>query len=541
MNSLDSSQCNGELSQENISEYVQLVEFLRSAGDESLSLKWTRPEITPARAADVLASTAFRYAPSIITRSEAELLGLADPRFAIRARIKGGVGLINLRRVDRFRLNCESVHFVPKGPVWPGKSIEDAEAGGKWRPVVDSRPIQVIGSGISCIADSVLHANERLHSLYHVVERDFTAAYGESSPLIGTAYVKHISFQGGGLCAQAACFTVAAMMQQFLPAHRSGRFESGVHGIAEITAIAARREQSDLHLTGLTYEMISKYLENIGLSAPRQALHNYHLMWAGSANKLQAELFESVARAYAISGFPIIVPTVARLLPWRKQHDPGEPVLNHAVVIVGCGRDQTPAGHRLLVNDPSYMPFLEADYADIANAAAPNALKRTATIVAAVPSDVVLPLWGMRRSHVTFPGLFEISRFIQTLKGVKESGQLCKARYRVKPEDWRPGAFQLVRFGTAFDPFGPSALRVVPAATVWRIIHHANAKGLIGWHWVQYRKTPGGQCFAIWNAQRSGSDWQITFPKDSAEHVEFMFLSQMDKLRSLLVVEEGIT
>jgi hypothetical protein len=415
-----------------------------------------------------------------------------------------GVGVVNMRRTVRFRKNCEPVHFVPKGAKWPGESIEDADAGGNWRPELKMPPIDVIASKlICCIADSVLRANERLQSLYHIVERDFASAYGEKPPLIGTSY-KHIRFQGGGLCAQACCFTTAAMMQQFLPEEPSDNFQPGVHGIAEITAIAARKSQAELHQTGLTFDRISTYLENIGLSAPRQTLHGYHLIGAPNASKRHAELFESALRAYAISGFPVVVPTVMRLLPWHRASEGSETALNHAVVIVGCGRAGTAAARRLLVNDPAYMPFVPADHADIASAASPDPVKEPATIVAAVPREVVLPLWPATRLGDTVAGLFDIARFLQTLEGADETAQLCRSEFRTKPHHWTPGEFQLIRFGKAFDPFGPLSLRIVPPRGVWRIIDQTIATKLSGWHWVQYRPGPSGWSYAIWNAQSGG-------------------------------------
>src|SRR5688500_1001 len=50
----------------------------------------------------------YRYAQSVVARTEAELFGLSIPRFAVRAYVDGKEcgSFVNLRRIEQFRLRA---------------------------------------------------------------------------------------------------------------------------------------------------------------------------------------------------------------------------------------------------------------------------------------------------------------------------------------------------------------------------------------------------------------------------------------------------
>src|SRR4051812_29793986 len=71
----------------------------------------------------------FRYAQSVITRTEAEVLGMSSPRFAIRAYLDpAGRSFVNLRRIKELQLHA---------PPWSARLTVDPNRQGK----VDNRAI----------------------------------------------------------------------------------------------------------------------------------------------------------------------------------------------------------------------------------------------------------------------------------------------------------------------------------------------------------------------------------------------------------------
>lgn len=71
------------------------------------------------------AKLSYRIRPSICTRSEAELVGVSSPRFAIRAYVNGQDSFFNLRRIKRLaemtaqaesQLPIRALHWVKEQP-----------------------------------------------------------------------------------------------------------------------------------------------------------------------------------------------------------------------------------------------------------------------------------------------------------------------------------------------------------------------------------------------------------------------------------------
>ena len=136
----------------------------------------------------------IRMAPSIITRSEIELLGLSSPRFAFRANF-GSHGFVTIRRriiiEARIRIAHRSANYL--GNLFPKEKDPDSP----W------------------IADCLLRIPDRFRD-FHVISCDLRSDYGEdlldsdSQGLV--PFVTHVLF-GGGLCAQAACFMALCLVQ----------------------------------------------------------------------------------------------------------------------------------------------------------------------------------------------------------------------------------------------------------------------------------------------------------------------------------------
>lgn len=104
----------------------------------------------------------------------------------------------------------------------------------------DTCPSDVIKSN-SPVADSVLCPPASLNAYYHVITRNLGVFFGERDALCGTLFVRHIQMQGGGLCAQACCFMVAGMLTSFITKSPK-TVDPGIHGIAEITALASDKD-----------------------------------------------------------------------------------------------------------------------------------------------------------------------------------------------------------------------------------------------------------------------------------------------------------
>ncbi len=343
---------------------------------------------------------ACRYAPSIITRNEAQVFGLSEPRFAIRLYLENETGssLINLRRIDRMRA---------ANPRW-GKRMHWLKTANKESlqalPTPKDRPRELLRRA-SRVADCLLQPPRRLDrekENWVVLQADLGREYGEVSEpgeLLGTPYVKHIPLAGGGLCAQAVCFMATALLHEFA---------SGLHGLLEVTALAqhqAIRESEaggndvyEMQLSGLDYGGMTRYFGEVGLRAIKQVPKTMGYSDPGADWMNRNDAFTAAARAYLRSGMPIVLTVdVGRLGAPAKPEEQLRggmplPVTNpvfaandyqhpefdrirrgefqqrrdHAVLLVGC-REEAGAT-TFLVNDPTSLPFLKATTAQLAEA-----------------------------------------------------------------------------------------------------------------------------------------------------------------------------
>src|SRR5260221_9373197 len=123
----------------------------------------------------------FRYAPSIVTRSEAELWGLSQPRFAIRGYLPSG-GFINLRRLGWLAKGVRTWSARQESsPDWirlDDPSIrEDSENAEEPKTIIERS---------SSVGDSLLLASGSIRKRFHVLDIDLGWCYGESEPVKAT-------------------------------------------------------------------------------------------------------------------------------------------------------------------------------------------------------------------------------------------------------------------------------------------------------------------------------------------------------------------
>jgi hypothetical protein len=315
----------------------------------------------------------YRSAPSIIARSEAELFGASMPRFAFRAYFAPDC-FLNLRRVVKLRANVRQ--------TWVARRA----AGANWLRLGDvvecsadpaTLPPALLDRFTSCIADSVLAPPKWLIKAgYRISTAELGRAYGESAPIRGTPFMKHISM-GGGLCAQAACFMATLLLHEYA---------EGVFGVAEITQKAAEAAHphgsvpNELNLGGMTMPGMAGYFDRIGLHAKEYLVPLPEPDEDARASLQAMDKCANVLRSYVMSGMPVIlgldagrmwgVGKLQSISIYERNHirkvSDTEPKVSrrpHAVLLVGAERH-----NEFLLNDPGSYPFLEASITQLIDA-----------------------------------------------------------------------------------------------------------------------------------------------------------------------------
>lgn len=341
-----------------------------------------------------------RYATSVVTKSEAEIFGLSDPRLAIRLYLENGSGtsMLNLRRIDRMRA---------ANPRWGRRlrwlktySREEIKA----LPTPKEKPRELLKTA-SRIGDCLLKAPTRITSSgasWVILQADLGREYGESSEegaFVGTPYLRHIPLAGGGLCAQAVCYMATALLHEHA---------TGLHGLLEITALAQRdimqQAENDgfnvyeMQISGLNYGGLTSYFRAVGLRAIKQVPKTMGYAQPSADWTNRNDAFTAAAKAYLRSGMPVVVTVdVGRMaapadpmmqLRGGLTKSVGKPIYesngwehpeferirrghfqmrrDHAVLLVGC-KDE-PGSEVFLVNDPASLPFLQARTGQLAEA-----------------------------------------------------------------------------------------------------------------------------------------------------------------------------
>jgi len=349
-----------------------------------------------------------RLAPSIIARSEAELLGISSPRFAIRVHLQQG-SFANIRRrrvtarqirmtydevlADNLQELTETKHITMKA-----MDLTEREKGDRLRELESSAYKKV-----NWVADCLLVPPKRLvDEHYSFLTCSLGADYGEDEMRPATPFVTHISI-GGGLCAQAACFMALCLLEH-----------SDIFGISEITLLASDAEgnKDELEIHGLKPRTMVKFFEKIGLSAQLQEGAGPESMSTEAEILIEIEKIRAALRVYVDNKIPVLPMLSASrmqgLRPLDQSPSIPRPIIvssgdqckagsnaiplgqllnynnsmiaeqkdlthdNHCVVIVGRNKDAT----SFLLNDPATFPFVKSTPAQLFDARAYRSFAR---------------------------------------------------------------------------------------------------------------------------------------------------------------------
>ncbi len=289
--------------------------------------------------------TDFRTAPSMICRSEIALLGTSSPRFAIRAYLKDAnceyKGFLNLRR-----MRLLSNRFLSQ--------------------TTGNQAALNMSTSKAFIADSLLAVPERFQSNFHMLTTSIASEFSE--PQIEAVPFLQMIRLGGGLCAQACAWMVAAHLYEFVTA---------VHGLSEISYIANvpldnHGTEAEISIDGLDFDQLGEYFHQIGLVAP------VHFINARRHEELKKLSF--VFDSYIRSGIPLIAAVdLGRLtgqagsgcgmlsvyqandLPDNLRPRVQLAPQHHAVVVTGFNSKS----ESCIISDPASVPFISLTLADL--------------------------------------------------------------------------------------------------------------------------------------------------------------------------------
>lgn len=449
-----------------------------------------------------------RVAPSIITRSEAELFGVSAPRFAFRVYLndpKIDASFVNVRRLSRLQDAIRSANAGDHDPLANIERLHE-DLG------------RIAKEGI-CVADSYLTLPKRLANDYIPLTQSLTRAYGEldaDEQNLGTPFIQHLNL-ACGLCAQAAWYMALVMMEQYA---------KGIYGIAEITAIAQGGTSIDFE--DVTVHQSSTFFgdSKIGLRGGLQAVFKSGMVAVSEAfveamgvlpddDPLRARRRAYSAwaiRSYLASGMPVILPVdlecmwapngiaLANRLDVYFMSRPEICERGHAVVAVGYHKTNRA---KFLVNDPASYPFLEASIQQLDDADLDFARGKYLTFVPVTPGAVVVPLYGDGQSE---RGVVFGAQGLQTLRVFDLFAHYFPRLQNEHPpqfavDEWQPGEWRLVNrssfcYAQTFDSVcGDEELR--------RLLE--NDLETDRWYWMQYLDAPHvppTRSVWIWEAER---------------------------------------
>lgn len=391
----------------------------------------------------------YRYAQSIITRSEAEVFGLSSPRFAVRMRLANG-SFFNLRRLSLLASRA-SLEYAEHASRLISHINRRRSAKVMTRALIDP---------CTAIADSILQVpTQRFDGSYEILTADIGGYYGETDCKPGVPYLQHIEL-GGGLCAQAVSFMV------MLHYHKR---VNGIGGIPEITHtarnIGSGTAAAELHMSGLSDQQVSAFfrLSAVGLRCHREMYEqDVQTNWDFEKRAIQS---------YLRSNVPIILPLSLKKM-WLGGNDrssgillanrvfqriskyPMSPVLddreNHFVLLGGVNK----RGTTYILHDPATVPFLQCTFDDLLKSRRdckthPGVLDRF-RIFPVVPCEVRSSLLDTSRDESDDevgrapinPGLMRTVRRLQTRGEIVVDG----VRFHPYRNDvYSPGDFLLIK------------------------------------------------------------------------------------------------
>ena len=378
-----------------------------------------------------------RRTQSIITRSEAEFLGISSPRFACRAYLTDG-GFINCRRFEHYIKNSPSDAELARVSRYSEGQLNTAgrnpDLGSSQHPL---HPIEASLRGQSCVADCLLAEPGRLktgQNMVRYLDVDIKTLFDiyaeprpknltESEPTQYTPYVKTVDF-GGGLCAQAVCFVATLALS---------KHANKLSGLAEITAYTHDPECRELALSGLTPAKMQNYFRKVGLNVSEQSPDNRIRPILREGDKT---MMTTALRCYLQSNMPVIFPVDCQRMasqptvtasiyatnasPFSPSRFP--PNSSHAIILVGYSH----AKGWFIFHDPFVLPYMVAPASKLAlvgchrGGGGPDIVDN-GVFMPVTPDGVQMPLlWERRQDPDTgkvehCAGLFTISSTLHVL------------------------------------------------------------------------------------------------------------------------------
>jgi sugar phosphate isomerase/epimerase len=442
-----------------------------------------------------------RLAPSIITRGEAEMLGVSDPRFARRVlffdEVAKCLGFVNLRRIRRL-----------------GEQV---------------RHLKILSEKTSSIADSVFLTPARFpHESWRVlsIPQDLTVHYGEADTfpaseetLRAVPYMKHVAVVGGGLCAQACCFMATLFSY--------ARAKSAV-SVPEISFLVTPGGRRRLQLTGLNSRQVQDYFRHsdVGLWATIQVRKPVR----ESPDENDWRKLLHAIKAYLNAGCPILCGVdlgrmngigpnhcITQALKANRVYceTSNRPFRDRRHMVLLVGYEKT--GNRILCNDPAVAPLVDIHISALLNNSCYQIPARDKfgkdafpfgtflnppTIIPVTPQSVRLPLLTLETGDF---GLMEIASAF-------------------KPEDYLDSHLNislyprsvtcltaLTRVGALIDGSASDVFEA-DAAVLGALHEHALSLRNRGWRedqWLWVQRGTHDECVLLWNAEADPSLWNI--------------------------------
>lgn len=360
---------------------------------------------------------ACRLAPSLISRSDAQLFGVSTPRFSVRLYVDGNrMSFINLRRTRLLETQFPGWSKIDDTILHRHGMTED----GAGTPPVKFAPV----------GDCFFEPPRRFvaHDKFRVITSKLGAAYGESNSADGTAFVRYSGITG--ICGHAACYIASAAL---------AKYADGVHGLPEISALALDTDLEAFPIGALDFpEMIQYFRKGAGLNAMFQRCTQDDIM-----HRSAHEVYREALRSYVLSGMPVVLMVDLWRLnglgssankdsclpaihdrkrtgfdligesPGVKAYEPS----NHFVVVIGCSAD--PNVDTFLLHEPLSCPYLEASTLQLEGASPYDAIGgetnlrhlRKFTFLPVTPKQVRMPLhshFSAESGAVPEPSLVEI-------------------------------------------------------------------------------------------------------------------------------------
>lgn len=457
------------------------------------------------------AKLSYRIRPSICTRSEAELVGVSSPRFAIRAYVNGQDSFFNLRRIKRLaemtaqaesQLPIRALHWVKEQP---NRYLSREQTAPK---PLNKKELFEFVSKEKCIADSILVPPRSRFPRGEFIGCELGLAYGEGKKIFGVPYVQHLGL-GGGLCAQAACFMTAAILSQYANSLPTLAQISKLATASSYTNEPENSNHSELVLDGLDVEEIVRAMrsDSVGLWADRQIPRQ--------GNK-SFDIVAGAMRAYLRAGVPLIIPvdlgrmggdlpstesddcifTSNEIKPFTNEEiEKWTRVQTHVVVVVGFTKDSD----TFYINCPATYPFLKATVAQLWMARAytkgeykgPEAELQNFEFIAITHPRVK---WCLLDNGKT-EGVINVARSLQI--GTEHPTFKGKVDRKLRGK-YRHGMFHLVQVDDAVATLDVDGFQ--NESELAKMISHAASMRKVAWLWVQVWDRPivGDSIPSVW-------------------------------------------